>query len=65
MAKFDGIAVGKWSVGRDDVSGAAVIKLEWTDRRALGLIVPIDQAVALGKALCDLENRPRSIRLPN
>ncbi|MBP8236012.1 MAG: hypothetical protein KAY22_27370 [Rhizorhabdus sp.] len=65
MTEIAAINVGKWSVGRDNAMGAAVIKLEWTNRPPLALIIPIDQATEIAKALLDLGNAPSSPNRPN
>lgn len=65
VANIGVINVGKWSVGRDNTTGNAVLKLDWTDKPSLALIIPMEDAEAIGKALRVLARKSAAPKRPH
>ena len=57
MSELEAIALGKWSVGYDHLSGQAVLMMEFADRPPLAVVMPMDQVPLISMALNNL-SRP-------
>lgn len=57
---IEALQVGKWRVGFDHKTGQAVVILEFADRSPLAIMVPIDVAPELGRALIGLNEDGQS-----